>query len=142
MKKDFLRKKRKGGKLDSKWLGPYTITATLGKGFYSLQLITDPKVIVKRISGMHLKLYKMPESTSQPQPTEMSVLSTDTSSYSALSDSLSKVKSPMQAEINHDSEPPSLFSSSVSPVKPINSPGSLQKTSSPIHVTFEHSMVR
>ncbi len=29
LKKDFLRKKRKGGKLDTKWLGPFTIVGSL-----------------------------------------------------------------------------------------------------------------
>ena len=37
LKKDFTRKKRKGGKMDPKWLGPYTITQKLGKGFYKLE---------------------------------------------------------------------------------------------------------
>ena len=36
-KKDFLRKKRHGGKLDCKWMGPYKITADLGKGLFKLQ---------------------------------------------------------------------------------------------------------
>ena len=33
--RDMRRKKRKGGKLDPKWLRPYTIIQQLGKGFYS-----------------------------------------------------------------------------------------------------------
>ncbi len=37
MKKDFTRKKRRGGKLDPKWVGPFQITAVLGKGLYSLK---------------------------------------------------------------------------------------------------------
>ena len=57
LKKDFLRKKRKGGKLDAKWLGPYTIVATLGKGLYSLQSVSDPSNTTKRIYGAHLKPY-------------------------------------------------------------------------------------
>ncbi len=32
--KDLLRKKRKGGKLDTKWLGPFVIRKKLGKGLY------------------------------------------------------------------------------------------------------------
>ncbi len=55
MKKDFRRKKRKGGKLDDRWLGPYTISADCGKGFYSLN--DGQKMIVKRINGYHLKVY-------------------------------------------------------------------------------------
>ena len=34
LKKDFSRKKRKGGKLDEKWLGPFTIVGMLGRGLY------------------------------------------------------------------------------------------------------------
>ena len=30
--KDFTRKKRKGGKLDARWIGPYTVTAALVVG--------------------------------------------------------------------------------------------------------------
>ena len=55
LRKDFLRKKRKGGKLDAKWLGSYTIIASLGKGFYSLQSDRDPSNTIKRIYGAHLK---------------------------------------------------------------------------------------
>ena len=35
--KDFRKKKRKEGKLDLMWVGPYLITKSLGKGFYELQ---------------------------------------------------------------------------------------------------------
>nr|XP_047133003.1 uncharacterized protein LOC105847471 isoform X3 [Hydra vulgaris] len=37
--KDFLRKKRKDGKLDFRWLGPFCILKNLGKGSYLLQEI-------------------------------------------------------------------------------------------------------
>jgi len=43
-KKDFLCKKRRGGKLDSKWMGPYKITADLGKGLFKLQTVEGGKV--------------------------------------------------------------------------------------------------
>lgn len=60
LKKDFTRKKRKGGKLDSKWVGPYKILATLGRGLYRLQQVCDPAKIVTRVNGVHLKEYNMP----------------------------------------------------------------------------------
>lgn len=44
LKKDFLRKKRKGGKLDYLWQGPFIITATLGKGLYRLKEENGNKV--------------------------------------------------------------------------------------------------
>ena len=42
--KDFTRKKRQGGKLDFRWLGPYTITAALGKGLFQLKEKNGNKV--------------------------------------------------------------------------------------------------
>lgn len=37
LKKDFTRKKRKGGKLDYCWQGPYIISASIGKGLFKLK---------------------------------------------------------------------------------------------------------
>ena len=56
LKRDFLRSKRKGGKLDPKWLGPYRISKVLGKGLYSLTHCKGGRN-VKRVNGFHLKLY-------------------------------------------------------------------------------------
>ena len=56
VKKDFLQKKRKGGKLDPKSVGPYIITAKLSKGFYSLQSVTNSSGCIKRVNGAHLKM--------------------------------------------------------------------------------------
>ena len=44
LKKDFRRKKRKGGKLDYRWEGPFLITATLGKGLFQLKELAGEKV--------------------------------------------------------------------------------------------------
>ena len=44
--KDFNRKKRKGGCLDFRWKGPYTITASLGKGLYQLKEQNGVKVLI------------------------------------------------------------------------------------------------
>ena len=46
MKNDFLRK---GGKLDTKWLGPFTIVGSLGRGLYRLQKI-DSNEIIPRVN--------------------------------------------------------------------------------------------
>ena len=45
LKKNFRRKRRLGGKLDFKWLGPYTIETNLGKGLFKLRSITNPQEI-------------------------------------------------------------------------------------------------
>ena len=42
--KDFTRKKRQGGKLDYRWVGPYMITKALGKGLYQLKEQKGDKV--------------------------------------------------------------------------------------------------
>ena len=57
--KDFNQKKRKGGKLDYKWKGPYIVTKSLGRGLYSLKACNDSNDI-SRINGAHLKQYLSP----------------------------------------------------------------------------------
>ena len=59
LKRDFSRKKRKGGKLDAKWVGPYKISRALGKGLYSLTSLDRSVVNVDRVNGKHLKPYKL-----------------------------------------------------------------------------------
>ena len=44
LKKDFTRKKCKGGKLDYRWQGPYMISASLGKGLFKLKELDGDKV--------------------------------------------------------------------------------------------------
>ena len=66
LKKDFVRKKRRGGKLDPKWVGPYIITAKHSKGFYSLRSNENPVKIIKRVSGAHLKVYHQQQTTPSP----------------------------------------------------------------------------
>ena len=45
LKKDFTRKKCKGGKLDYCWQGPFVIIASLGKGLFQLKELNGEKVI-------------------------------------------------------------------------------------------------
>ena len=44
LKKDFTRKKRKGGKLDYRWQGPYVICASVGKGLFRLKQLDGENV--------------------------------------------------------------------------------------------------
>ena len=53
--KDHTRKKRKGGKLDTRWLGPFRIEQVLPRGIY---LISSPNGRTKKYTGAHLKPYK------------------------------------------------------------------------------------
>ena len=57
LKKDFKRKKRAGGILDTQYVGPYIITEVHGKGTYRLLLMENKECIVERVSGTHLKPY-------------------------------------------------------------------------------------
>ena len=59
--KDFTRKKRKGDKLDQKWLGLYKIEKTLPRGIYVLSLLNDPSKI-RSVSEAHIKVYTKPTS--------------------------------------------------------------------------------
>ena len=52
--KDYNRKKRKGGKMDYKWLGPYTIVKSLGKGLYALKAADDSVGVINRVHGTRL----------------------------------------------------------------------------------------
>lgn len=58
LKKDFTRKKRKGGKLDTKWLGPFRILGSLGRGLYRLKDIQTGQV-VPHVNGVHMKPYNV-----------------------------------------------------------------------------------
>lgn len=63
LKKDFTRKKRKGGKLDAKWEGPYEIVCSLGRGLYRLRDVHHPNKFL-RVNGVHLKKYILPSNVS------------------------------------------------------------------------------
>lgn len=63
LKKDFTRKKCKGGKLNQRYLGPYKITKLLPCGTYEL---SDKSKII-RATGAHLKLYTAPSPLKHPE---------------------------------------------------------------------------
>lgn len=55
LKKDFMRKKRRGGKLDDKWLGPYTVVTSLGKGLFKLKELNGEKVNNTVVRGLYIQ---------------------------------------------------------------------------------------
>ena len=60
LKKDFKRKKQAGGKMDTRFRGPYVIVESLTKGFYKLKEVADTDNITERVSGAYLKAYVDP----------------------------------------------------------------------------------
>ena len=58
--KDYERKKRKGGKLDYRWLGLYKIVKSLGKGLYMLKEAKELGRVIDRVHGTCLKPYLSP----------------------------------------------------------------------------------
>jgi len=67
LKKDFIRRKRKGGKLETRLLGPYAISKVLPHGTFELIDPTDQDRTI-RVTGAHLKLYNAASPTSPPSP--------------------------------------------------------------------------
>lgn len=61
---DFTCKKRAGGKLDSRWTGPYRIVNSLGRGLYKLESVQNSKNTVTRVNGVHLKRFIMQKEVS------------------------------------------------------------------------------
>ena len=92
LKKDFTRKKRKGGKLEIRFLGPYTISKVLPHGTYELLNPTEQNTI--RVTGTHLKLYNPPNPSSPPEadlsPPPSPALTTSPSE-SGLNDSIESI---------------------------------------------------
>ena len=105
LKKDFLRKKQNGGKLDIKWVGPYTILKVLGKGFYLLQLVENPLLTVKRVCGTHLKSYNSSVPSATPVQSEP-LKSPMSASGSEFSPSGSKSPSFVHSTVTSDKQSP------------------------------------
>ena len=43
--------------MDSKWIGPYRIMKSMGKGLYQIESADTPNVKIQRVYGIHLKPY-------------------------------------------------------------------------------------
>ena len=135
-KKDFLHKKRKGGKLDPRWLGPYIITQKLSKGFYSLQSVANPSDCVKRVNGAHLKAFHSQKhmSNSQDLSQSSSPLSPRHSSQSTPSHSgHSSPHHLNQFSSQHSSQPSPIHSSQSTPQHSSQSTPQHSSQSTPQH---------
>ena len=68
LRKNFTRKKRAGGEMDTHYVGPYIITKSLGKGIYTLKSEENPDEVLQNVSGVHLKPFnKLSESMDEQQ---------------------------------------------------------------------------
>ena len=56
LKKDMKRKKRAGGKMDFKWIGPFKVIKSMGRGLYKIQNM-DCQMQTEKIHGVNLKPY-------------------------------------------------------------------------------------
>ena len=63
LKKDIKRKRRRGGKLEQRYIGPFVVSAVVSRGVYRLTS-QDGKIVVKA-TGAHLKAYKKPNPESE-----------------------------------------------------------------------------
>ena len=69
LKKDFKRTKRAGGKLETRYVGPYMIMKIHGKGFYRLKQVGNEECVVERIKGAYLKPYQVADESSEVRNT-------------------------------------------------------------------------
>ena len=69
LKKDFKQKKRAGGKLETRYVGPYMIMKIHGKGFYRQKQVGNEECVVERINGAHLKPYQVADESSEVRNT-------------------------------------------------------------------------
>ena len=135
LKKDFLRKKRKGGKLDHRYVGPYKILKILPKGTYLLQLVANSEVVV-RVTGSHLKPYNEPADDAGNEPplkksrTESPAGNGKTNNLSSTSDDSLCCLSPAA---DHLKSPETKISSQT--LSEIDSPGSPKACSTPNHLS-------
>ena len=60
------QKQRKGGKLESLWLGPYTVHQHIGKGVYKLKTM-DGEILKKKANINRLKVYTRREESADKQ---------------------------------------------------------------------------
>ena len=111
--KDLLRKKRKGGKLDSKWLGPFKIRKNLGKGLYYISDDRNIKAALKRVHGTHLKLYYCSSSISDKVQKSIDVLEASQEMFHSPNSSSANIltSTPIKSFVYGS------FSSSMSPIK-------------------------
>lgn len=101
LRKDFLRKKRRGRGMDYKWLCPYVITKDLSKGFFSLRSTESGKE-VRRIHGAHLKQYVTPPNSPQNEPVSIDDQESSSESPNLSIDSPPLLPLPSDVDLSED----------------------------------------
>eukprot|EP00731_Ephydatia_muelleri_P006550 Em0003g798a len=141
LKKDFRKKKRKGGKLDFPWVGPYLITRSLGKGFYELQSCEKGRVttIPRSISSSRTCFYltiscvsvtSMDETTLALSPTAKDSASAvlQESNHTSELETSSLLQSPSASNESHSTPSPGRNLPSLGPTSTSRSAVSLSPT--------------
>ena len=134
LKKNFLRRKKKGGKLDERFTGAYKIAKILPNGIYLIESVEDPSKVV-RVTGAHLKPYNSPEEApADPEEVESSpeACSGDPSSHPH------DPSSPLDNSVFHSDGPICPATDSLSPPakrpkQSLNSFSSFESFGSPAH---------
>ena len=60
--------------MQPKWLGPYTVADSLGKGLYRLKNPSTEHILKKAVHSVRLKPYKTPDHTKHSQVTGPDVI--------------------------------------------------------------------
>ena len=102
--KDHTRKKRKGGKLDARWLGPFKICKCLPRGVY---LLSSNAGQIRRATGVQLKVYRKPNP--QRASNQLQSPNPNMSSYtqSSSSDNINHTLQSISRSISKDGKSPS-----------------------------------
>ena len=96
LKKDFTRKKTKGGKLKERYLGPYIITKILPHGVYEIAVPTDTSKTF-RATGAHLKPYNEP-SNDPPSSSEQNSFTTNDQPIESQQNSFTTHDQPIESQ--------------------------------------------
>ena len=102
---------RKGGKLLQRWLGPYTVNKSVGKGVYKLQNPETGKVLKKVVNVCRLKQY-FSQDRKVPRFSDTSVFQTHTTTEDS---SMSITRRPGHCSKKRRIESLSLMDDNVSP---------------------------
>lgn len=78
------RDTKKGDKMHPKWMGPYAIVSSLGKGLYRIRNCSTDVVLKKAVHSSRLKQYFTSDHTSPSQVVHLKVIENNVTLSKAL----------------------------------------------------------